>query len=77
MLRIMEGGGVMADLSTWEAAKDTVLGLLSGLCLSLLALIRRQDLGEINRRLDHLERDVDELRGRTAEEGRASRKETT
>jgi hypothetical protein len=52
----------MPDFSTFDGFRDTLVGMLAAGVISLIALVRRLDVGEINRRLDRLEALVDQLR---------------
>ena len=54
----------MDDFSTFEGFRDTLMGMLLMGVLALAGLVRKLDVGEINRRLDRLEKEVDRLRGR-------------
>lgn len=51
----------MADPSTFDGFKDWLLGVLFAAVAGLVALIRRLDVGEINRRLDRLEARIERL----------------
>lgn len=46
----------MADFSTYEGLRDTLIGMLIAGVLGLAGLVRKLDVGEIHRRLDRLER---------------------
>lgn len=54
----------MADFSNFEGFRDTLMGMLLAGVLGLAGLVRKLDVGEINRRLDRLEHEVDRLRDR-------------
>lgn len=62
----------MADFSTFEGLRDTLVGMLLAAVVGLAGLVRRLDVGEINRRLDRLEGDVDRLRERNVRVDRKS-----
>lgn len=49
----------MADLSTFEGFRDWLLGVLFTAVVALAGLVRKLDVGEINRRLDALEKRLD------------------
>ncbi len=63
----------MADPSTFDGFKDWLLGILFAAVAGLAGLIRRLDVGEITRRLDRLEGQMDRLEGKTTAEGDAGR----
>jgi hypothetical protein len=54
----------MADLASFDGFKDWMLGVLFAAVCGLAGLVRRLDVGEINRRLDSLERRVEEFHGK-------------
>lgn len=45
----------MSSFDTFEGFRDWLLGMLVTAVLALLGLVRKLDVGEINRRLDKLE----------------------
>lgn len=49
----------MADLGTFEGFRDWLMGVLFTAVLALAGLVRKLDVGEINRRLDELEKRMD------------------
>ena len=54
----------MSDLSSFDGFKDWMLGVLFAAVCGLAGLVRRLDVGEINRRLEALERRVDSMLGK-------------
>ena len=54
----------MSDLATFDGFKDWMLGVLFAAVCALAGLVRRLDVGEINRRLDKLESRLDESHGK-------------
>lgn len=57
----------MSDLSTLTEIKDGFIGFLAASVLGLLGLIRRQDIGEINRRQAEMDERIDKLETRLGE----------
>lgn len=49
----------MSSFDTFEGFRDWLLGMLVTAVLALLGLVRKLDVGEINRRLDKLEERLD------------------
>lgn len=47
--------------SSFESFRDWLLGVLVAAVLGLVGLVRKLDVGEINRRLERLERRLDDL----------------
>lgn len=54
----------MADLSTFDSFRDWLLGSLVTAVIGLIALVRKLDVGEISRRLERLESQVEKLQER-------------
>lgn len=51
----------MADFSSFEGFRDTLMGMLLAGVLGLAGLVRKLDVGEINRRLDRMEKELEYL----------------
>jgi len=51
----------MMQASSFEGFRDWLMGILVAAVAGLIGLVRKLDVGEINRRLELLEREVKEL----------------
>ena len=57
----------MSDLSSFDSFRDWLLGGLVTAVGALIALVRKLDVGEISRRLERLEAQVEKLQDRRHE----------
>lgn len=58
----------MADFSTFDGFRDTLMGMLLAGVIGLAGLVRKLDVGEIGRRLTRLEDQVEKLQARARDE---------
>lgn len=54
----------MSDFSDFHSFRDWLLGVLAAAVAGLIALVRKLDVGEISRRLERLESQVEKLQER-------------
>ena len=52
----------MLQMGSFDSFRDWLIGMLVAGVIGLLSLVRKLDVGEINRRLDRIEKELDELR---------------
>lgn len=54
----------MSEFSEFDSFRDWLLGSLATAVIGLIALVRKLDVGEISRRLERLEAQVEKLQDR-------------
>lgn len=57
----------MADFSSFDSFRDWLLGSLATAVVGLIALVRKLDVGEISRRLERLEAQMEKIQERQNE----------
>lgn len=60
----------MADLSSFDSFRDWLLGGLVSAVVGLIGLVRKLDVGEINRRLTRIESQIEKLQEKQHQHGK-------